>query len=511
MELPSGKVVFNENKIKMLNYTTKDFQNATYHDFMKLVHPDDYDQTMQAMKDHLEGKKPFYEIEYRIKTKHGQYKWFYDRGAIVEKNKEKHTIVVKGIVYDITDRKNAELTLQNHKKELEKVVRERTKNLKEINIHLKNEINDRKKAEEYTKQTKEYLRDIINSASEFIITVDMTQRISSWNKTAERITGYKTIQVINRSISKLEVFNNPQEIKTLIKQTCKNLQPRNENIIIKNKDQQKKILSVSISPIEGINKECQGTVFVGRDITYEQELHGKLLPGSSYYIPDNQQKPSLTLLSSITRQGTPGLYITRSTPNVINTKLESIKNISTYILSQTQYKEYPTIKDLPQLIDIITQFCIKNTECIILIDGIHYLLIKFSFEQLIETLFQLNDYIGKEHGILLVRVDPSTLKQHEQAVIENELQLLPSRKIDDLTLDDDVYAILKYIYQENEMNSIVSYRKVMQAFKIAYATAANRLKKLNSEGLIITKREGKHRTIYVTDKGKNIIHSRQSI
>ena len=60
MELPSGKVKFNRKKTDVLGYDNKNFHN--YQDFMKIVHPDDYDRCMKAMMDHLEGRNEKYYV-----------------------------------------------------------------------------------------------------------------------------------------------------------------------------------------------------------------------------------------------------------------------------------------------------------------------------------------------------------------------------------------------------------------------------------------------------------------
>ena len=107
MELPSGKVAFHRRKTDMLGYEPDGFKH--YEDFTNLLHPDDHDKAMQAMRDHLEGKKEKYETEYRIRTKSGEYKWFRDIGSVVEKTKDGSEIKVAGIVINISEQRLAEI------------------------------------------------------------------------------------------------------------------------------------------------------------------------------------------------------------------------------------------------------------------------------------------------------------------------------------------------------------------------------------------------------------------
>jgi PAS domain S-box-containing protein len=102
MELPSGAVFFSPNKIKLLGFTNeKTPKFLSYTDFTDLLHPDDYEKTMEAMQNHINGTAEIYEAKYRIKTASDKYKVLYDRGRIVgRKGKE---IAIAGIVIDLTN------------------------------------------------------------------------------------------------------------------------------------------------------------------------------------------------------------------------------------------------------------------------------------------------------------------------------------------------------------------------------------------------------------------------
>lgn len=112
MELPSGDVYFGEMKAKMLGYPDEMFK--TYMDFVNLLHPEDSEKAMQAMRDHISGKNNFYETVYRIKNKDGQYIKFYDCGRIIKKDGEK--LVILGFVMKIQDEKNIIKQMEDFKK-----------------------------------------------------------------------------------------------------------------------------------------------------------------------------------------------------------------------------------------------------------------------------------------------------------------------------------------------------------------------------------------------------------
>jgi len=100
-DVKSGVVKYHPRKAEIIGYTVEEFPNNVYK-IMELVHPDDYENTMQAMRDHLAGKKELYECEYRIKCKEGGYKTFLDRGKIMERWEDGNPKRLTGIVFDIS-------------------------------------------------------------------------------------------------------------------------------------------------------------------------------------------------------------------------------------------------------------------------------------------------------------------------------------------------------------------------------------------------------------------------
>ena len=60
----TGIVTFDNHKATMLGYLPEKFKHYT--DFTALVHPEDVDKAMNAMKNHLKGLSDKYEVEYRI-------------------------------------------------------------------------------------------------------------------------------------------------------------------------------------------------------------------------------------------------------------------------------------------------------------------------------------------------------------------------------------------------------------------------------------------------------------
>lgn len=91
-------------KYSMLGYTREEIAEG-FEGWVSLLHPEDYELVMAAMRDHLEGKKEFYFVEYRIRHKKGNYLWYRDKGAILTRTTAGRPKLLVGIVMNITDEK----------------------------------------------------------------------------------------------------------------------------------------------------------------------------------------------------------------------------------------------------------------------------------------------------------------------------------------------------------------------------------------------------------------------
>jgi PAS domain S-box-containing protein len=99
--IPANRVTFNRLKVTMLGYPIEDFKGCGYEAFTNLLHPEDYERTMQAMREHLEGRAPIYEIDYRIRRADGGYTWYMDRGCTLQRDEAGRPTLLRGIVLDL--------------------------------------------------------------------------------------------------------------------------------------------------------------------------------------------------------------------------------------------------------------------------------------------------------------------------------------------------------------------------------------------------------------------------
>jgi len=92
----------------MLGFEEQEFDNVLG-SLIALLHPDDMDRVFAALSAHIERKEP-YDVEYRLRTKQGEYRWFRSRGQAIW-DEAGHLLRMAGSLQCITDRKRAEQRL----------------------------------------------------------------------------------------------------------------------------------------------------------------------------------------------------------------------------------------------------------------------------------------------------------------------------------------------------------------------------------------------------------------
>lgn len=168
----NNMVTAGDAKSTMLGYEQGEV-GSQYQDWTKLVHPEDLPAVMQAMKDHLTGKKEFYEAEYRIRAKNGEYLWYKDKGGITKKDSEGKPQFISGVIMNVTS---------------ERVLRQE----KEIEHQL---------VEKALKEPDENLRKFFNSLGSGVLFFDGSGEIIHANPSAEKILGVELTELKGLTLS----------------------------------------------------------------------------------------------------------------------------------------------------------------------------------------------------------------------------------------------------------------------------------------------------------------------
>lgn len=104
----TGVTIFNQRWANMFGWDVCELE-TNVESWSSRLHPEDYDDVWQAIKNHLDGVTPFYESLHRIRHRDGHWVYVLDRGKIIERDNEGRAIRYTGTVTDVTEQKKAEL------------------------------------------------------------------------------------------------------------------------------------------------------------------------------------------------------------------------------------------------------------------------------------------------------------------------------------------------------------------------------------------------------------------
>ena len=114
-DLTTDIVRFDERWAGMLGYKLDEI-SPHISSWERLVHVDDMPGVKKKLRDHLDGNTSFYDAEFRMKHKSGEWIWILDRGKVIERNENNQPIRMTGTHVDISEMKNAQEKIVDAKK-----------------------------------------------------------------------------------------------------------------------------------------------------------------------------------------------------------------------------------------------------------------------------------------------------------------------------------------------------------------------------------------------------------
>ena len=109
----TGNVVHNERWAEIFGYTLAELFPITNSTLKNFVHPDDLKGMNLQDRRLINQEIEFYDDEYRMKHKNGNWVWIYDSGKVVSWTEDGKPLLISGTHTDITERKQAELALKD--------------------------------------------------------------------------------------------------------------------------------------------------------------------------------------------------------------------------------------------------------------------------------------------------------------------------------------------------------------------------------------------------------------
>jgi len=240
LNLDTNEAYFSPKYCEMLGYGHEELP-GDIGTWEMLLHPEDKEYAIETVNKKIKMVEPF-ELEFRLKTKKGTWKWIKGRGNTyrVDQNGKAHRLV--GTHEDITERK---------------------------------------KSEEQIEAREQNLRITLNSIGDAVIAVDSRGHVVRMNPVAERLCGRSINEAEGRPLE--EVFyivnaNTRRVVENPVKkvmETGKIVGLANHTLLISKNGQEYQIAD-SAAPIQGDRGVIQGVVLVFRDVTEEYKKNRQI-------------------------------------------------------------------------------------------------------------------------------------------------------------------------------------------------------------------------------------------
>ena len=208
--LQDNELIWSDETYRQFGLKPKEI-TPTYAIFESFVHPDDRELVNQSVEQALKGNKP-YLFDARMISTDGT-EWIMQAQGMVYRNKDGEAVRLMGTQRDITARKQLEEKLKKYSDHLEKLVEERTAELKKINEKLQIEVIERKHVEEELRESEEKYRSLFENMRngfaycEMIFDENNNKPIDfiylEINAAFERLTGLKREDVIGKKVTEV--------------------------------------------------------------------------------------------------------------------------------------------------------------------------------------------------------------------------------------------------------------------------------------------------------------------
>jgi PAS domain S-box-containing protein len=164
----SSNVFMSPQLETVLGYSAEEWASDREH-FLKVVHPDDRDRVLTEHR-RTRDTGDLFSMEYRMVARDGSIRWFLDEARVVH-DEAGRPMFHHGFLLDITERKELEAALHESDEEL--------------------------------RREKQHVESLLEISPVAIVTLDLEERVTSWNPAAEALFGYTEAEALGRTVQEL--------------------------------------------------------------------------------------------------------------------------------------------------------------------------------------------------------------------------------------------------------------------------------------------------------------------
>jgi PAS domain S-box-containing protein len=233
-EPASGAAAFSSSWKAMLGYREDEIENHISA-WERLVHPDDRARALAAVDDHLQGRRPGIEVEFRLRHKDGRWLDVLSRGQAV-RSAAGGPLRVVGTHIDITGRKRVEAELR---------------------------------------RTSLYARSLIEASLDPLVTIAPSGTITDANAAAEAVTGVERSRLVGSDFS--DYFTDPAAARAGYRQALETGAVRGLPLVIRHASGTRTEVLYNASLYRDEHGAVAGVLAAARDVTDIRRTEADLL------------------------------------------------------------------------------------------------------------------------------------------------------------------------------------------------------------------------------------------
>lgn len=194
-----GWLRVNDALCQIVGYSQDEFVKLTFQD---ITHPDDLDSDLYLLRQLIDDEIDRYQLEKRYITKSGNTIWIQ---LIVTKqmSPQGELEYFVSIIKDIQERKEAEASLTELRKDLENRVETRTRDLRLANEMLSSSMAQQLQSEQELRKREAELEMVLQNANDAYVCIDHNGVIRDWNQQAEQTFGWSSQEAIGRRLDEM--------------------------------------------------------------------------------------------------------------------------------------------------------------------------------------------------------------------------------------------------------------------------------------------------------------------
>jgi len=156
----------------------------------------------------------------------------------------------------------------------------------------------------------------------------------------------------------------------------------------------------------------------------------------------------------------------------------------------------------PKLKEIENLLTSMHGRNVILLERFDYLISKNDFKSSLGFIQSLRELISLNNLVIILSLDPLTLRKHELRQIEKECREVEPKH--ESILSDDLLTCLRFVYKQNSIGIRPSYSSIAKEVRISRPTVRKRLTLLSSAGYVIDNVRGNSKVVELTEKGREL-------